>query len=386
MISYHEDVVILHTMAQQVDRLTDSFESFASFRNELANLLQGLYDNQNALKQEIFVLRNSLQNITAQSKSQKPMQPTHPTQRASTPCPSCPGPSPQQPPCPSYQDPQQQILYIGDSISANANFDALEAATKTKFVRVKAYTSVYDTERNVAKSAAKFPAANFNDVITNEIKKKDFKHLVIQAGSVDISNLNTKENPEEHIEYYKTATVNSATNLFKAASNALNVQPTLEKVILMKQIPRYDPASVDPLALKTALSQLFNNTLTNLWTDSPLRQKIYLGNHNIECSGAIRESRYRHTKSGKFDGIHLYGSSGMKAYTLSILNILQQAKVTSSEYTFHQSCPQAVYQQRTYKSATKTTKSTRDQKIPQSLFAVPIYNRFASLQLNQGNW
>ena len=78
----------------------------------------------------------------------------------------------------------------------------------------------------------------------------------------------------------------------------------------MKQIPRYDPSHVDPLSLKPTLSILFNNTLTELWMESPYKQKIYVGNHNIECTGAIKESRYRHTKSGKYDGIHLYGSSG----------------------------------------------------------------------------
>ena len=114
----------------------------------------------------------------------------------------------------------------------------------------------------------------------------------------------------------------------------------------MKQIPRYDPSHVDPLSLKPTLSVLFNSTLTDLWMESPYKQKIYVGNHNIECTGAIKESRYRHTKSGKYDGIHLYGSSGKKAYTLSVLNILQAANVTSSEHDYHLSCAQFKYQNR----------------------------------------
>ena len=56
---------------------------------------------------------------------------------------------------------------------------------------------------------------------------------------------------------------------------------------------------------------------------------IHVGTHNIECIGAIKEARYRHTRSGKFDGIHLLGSSGHKAFTLSVLNILRAAKVTT---------------------------------------------------------
>ena len=95
-------------------------------------------------------------------------------------------------------------------------------------------------------------------------------------------------------------------------------------------MPRYDPSSVDPLSLKPALSLLFNNTLSNQWMESPDRERIFIGNHNIDYSGAIKESRYRHTKLGKYDGIHMYGSLGMMAYTLSVLNILKDAQVTAS--------------------------------------------------------
>ena len=425
MIANHEDTVIFRAMAQQVYKLTDGCESLASFKTELSGFLQASFDNQHVLKQELFLLRNCIQTFSAKYSQEPSQSEQHPRREtfSSTPLRKSPGASPQAPPppasscpptypqsvpscpepassspppypepspsCPpSYSKPHhtQQLLYIGDSISANADFDTLEKATENKFIKVKAYTAVYDTETNEAKHPAKFPAANFHDVITNEVKKRNFKHLVVQAGSVDISNLNTKNNPEKHIEYFKSETVKSATNLFNAATNALTLQPSLQKVVIMKHIPRYDPASVDPLALKTALSQLYNNTLTNLWTESLLRDKIYIGNHNIECSGAIRESRYRHTQSGRYDGIHLFGSSGMKAYTLSVLNILQKAEVTSSDYTYHQSCPQAVYQKTSFRSVPKTTQNTRKPRVPHPHFTVPIHNRFASFQYNQGNW
>ena len=99
----------------------------------------------------------------------------------------------------------------------------------------------------------------------------------------------------------------------------------------MKQIPRYDPSHVDPMGLKPTLSLLFNNTLTTLWMDSAFKNKIFVGNHDIECTGAIKESRYRQTKTGKYDGIHLYGSSGRKAFTLSVLRILKAADLTASD-------------------------------------------------------
>ena len=169
----------------------------------------------------------------------------------------------------------------------------------------------------------------------------------------------------------------------------MKLQPSIRKVVLMKQTPRYDPSHVDPMGLKPTLALLFNNTITSLWMDSADKEKIFIGNHNIECTGAIKESRYRHTKSGKYDGIHLYGSSGRKAYTLSVLSILKVANVTSSEHDYHQSCAQFKYQNKQNRQSGQSTKSgdRKVKKKSQKPFSVPTHNRFARLPaMDQGNW
>ena len=148
------------------------------------------------------------------------------------------------------------------------------------------------------------------------------------------------------MKYFKQEAVMSAKNIFAAGVNALTQQPLLQKVVIMKQIPRYDPTEFDPLSLKPALSQLFNSSLTELWMKCPQRNKIVIGNHNIDCNGAIKESRYREPKTGRMDGIHMLGNSGRKFYTLSVLNILRAAQLTSSEHDYHQSCAQYQYQTR----------------------------------------
>ena len=284
-------------------------------------------------------------------------------------------------------EPEQEILYIGDSISANVDIGALQVATQSQFVTAKAYSSVHDTVSNVAKQAAKFPASNFTDVIPAQLKKGNYKCLILQAGSVESTNLNTKDNPEQHINFFRQETIMSATNLFNAAVKALKDKPSLKKVVILKQIPRYDKSDVDPLSLKSSLSILFNNTLTNLWMECPDRQKIVVGNHNIECSGAIRESRYRHTKTGNFDGIHLLGSSGSKAYTLSVLNILKSANVTASEHDFHLSCAQFQYQNRKQPVMSRDRKFKGHQKKTFRNAKVPTQNRFNRLRnMTQGNW
>ena len=98
---------------------------------------------------------------------------------------------------------KQKILCIGDSISANVDIGALEVATQRQFVKAKAYSSKHDTVSNSAKQAAKFPDSNFTDVIPTELKKEKYEHLILQAGSLDITNMNTKDEPSKYVEYFK---------------------------------------------------------------------------------------------------------------------------------------------------------------------------------------
>ena len=50
-----------------------------------------------------------------------------------------------------------------------------------------------------------------------------------------------------------------------------------------------------------------------------------IGNHNLDCSGGVKEARFRDLKNRKYDGLHMYGPSGKKAYTVSVLDILKNA-------------------------------------------------------------
>ena len=177
------------------------------------------------------------------------------------------------------------------------------------------------------------------------------------------------------MEHFKQEAVISAKNLFQTAANALSGSSTLKKVVIMKQTPRYDPLNVDPLSLKPALSELYNNALTQEWMDCEYKDKIHIVNHNIECNGAIRKARYRETRTGRFDGIHLYDSSGQ-----SVLNILRAACVTTEEYDYHQTCPQYRYQHRQDRHTNYRTHNTVQQ------LTLPVYNRFSKLaRADQGN-
>ena len=283
---------------------------------------------------------------------------------------------------------KKKILLVGDSISANVDLKALEDVTKAKFVSTRAYSSVYDDVENAAKHKAKYPSSNFAKVVPAELSKDDYQTVILQSGSVDITNLNTKDEPLKYLDYFKQQTVLSAQRFFKTGEKALSDKPLLEKVILMKQTPRYDPASVDPLSIKPALVDLYNNTLTEQWLCSKYKDKIIVGTHNIECTGAIRESRYRVTKTGKFDGIHLFRNSGKKCYTNSVINILKFSQLTCDEYNYHLTCPQAKQQQQYRHRQQAQTGRGRDNNVStdQMTSSIPMKNRFEALSgLNQGN-
>ena len=184
-------------------------------------------------------------------------------------------------------------------------------------------------DSNHIKKAPLLPAANFHDVVSTEVSKNKFNKVILQASPVDITNLKTNNITHENIEFFRQEVKDSAKSLFSSAELALNAQPSIEKVVIMNQIPRYDPPSEDPQAMKSSLSLLFNSTLTEQWMTSEHKNKIFIGNHNLDCVGASREARFREAGTGRYDGIHMKGPSGRKFYTNSVLGILQASNTIS---------------------------------------------------------
>ena len=217
----------------------------------------------------------------------------------------------------------------------------------------KAYASAYDNVGSEAKLASKFPDKNFKDIVPVEVKKEPIDYLLLQAGSVDITNLKTKDYPEKHAEYFKQEVRYAAKNMFVTAESALASQPTIKKVVIMTLTPRYDSHQDDPKSIKAILAQMYNNTLGELWLDSPVKDKVVVGMHNLECNGGVREARYRDIFGKRYDGYHLFGPSGKKAFTVSVLNILKETEILdqanqqiSSANKLYSKLWQSQYQQR----------------------------------------
>ena len=77
----------------------------------------------------------------------------------------------------------------------------------------------------------------------------------------------------------------------------------------------------------------------------------------------------------------------MKAFTLSVLNILKEASITSSENDYHKSCAQFKYQNKRNRQSGQAVKPCGRNMNYQQVPRVPTFNRFARLPaMDQGNW
>ena len=253
----------------------------------------------------------------------------------------------------------------------------LETFGNIRIRTARAYSSVYNEK------ARWWPEANFTDCVKYALEnpgKEKFDILVMSAPTVDITNLDTsKMSPNDNTEIFQENAIKSAQNIFNLAQKSLKMNPNLKQVVLMEHPPSFDRVEVDPISLKSNLARLANSTLSQLWLNSPLRNKIVIGRHSLESSGsgAAHLTRYENMFTGRYDGVHFYGQTGRRDYTDSVKSIMMLAlpehittktspEFDTAQHNNHNSCPQMKHQQK------------------QAFQSVPTRNRFS--MFNQGNF
>ena len=220
---------------------------------------------------------------------------------------------------------KKRVLVVGDSLAHNTNFRKVEIGTRSTIKTAKAYSSIYD-------DAAKYKHKNISDVTKKELEEASFNHLVMAAPTVDISNLNTKNvRAKDNTDEFKERVGISCKNMMKVAQDALKNHPELEKVTIMNHAPRYDTSDVDPVGLKSILANFANAYFLELWLDSPMKNKIVIGSHSLDCSGEERTKRYTDDRSKRYDGVHFLGGLGKSVYTESVMKILLSSFQTQSQ-------------------------------------------------------
>ena len=161
--------------------------------------------------------------------------------------------------------------------------------------------------------------------------------------------------PNDDTEHLKEKVRASCLNMINIAENALADNAELKNVTIMNHAPRYGAEDIDPLGLKHNLANLANSHLLKLWLSSSCKDKIFIGSHSLETSAEIRNIRHTDKRSGRYDGVHFYGTAGRNAYMESVLNIILSSFNTklpaenarqSSVDDSHTRCPQTNYMNR----------------------------------------
>ena len=98
---------------------------------------------------------------------------------------------------------------------------------------------------------------------------KDVDFLVMQASSVDLTNL--PEGASE--EYARQTALISSSNMITAAKTALRDNPSIKKVILMQTTPRFDS--------KHSLNKYAQNMLQEAKVKAQ-EDKIVIGKHTLD--------------------------------------------------------------------------------------------------------
>ena len=205
----------------------------------------------------------------------------------------------------------KKIAWVADSIGHHADFGELEKIVKSRIKKRKAYGAV-------KASCQRYPEANFTDVVPKEIKDQEVDTLIIQASSVDLTNIPAGASEE----YCKQEALISSTNMVTTAKTALINNPNIKKVIIMETVPRYDN--------KHKLNKFAQEKLQEA-NEQVNDDRILIGKHNLECEGGLRLSRYGDERKVNVDWIHLRGTSGLMAYTRSVASILAGAGLTSAQ-------------------------------------------------------
>ena len=177
----------------------------------------------------------------------------------------------------------KNVIWFGTSISKALNKTKLEMDTNTNVNFVKAFGIKAEVDQF-------YPESNFTDTVDKVLETYNPDAIVLQTGSIKISNIRTKKaymDPDKDIEDYNrewaVKVENDSTNLFDIAEDAIKKKPNM-KVIIAKRLPRFDPISVDPKGIKQKLFNFSNDVYDQLWFKRGGPKNIFVVDIDLHCS------------------------------------------------------------------------------------------------------
>ena len=353
MYDYHEDLVILHTMARQVNDMNDEFEAFKAFKNEMKQMMKVVLENQTALKQELSLLRNQKSEDATKFKKDeingRKIEKTYENERKG-------------------RNKKPDIVFVGESVT--------EVLDKQTFEN--------DCSANVTFVETSQITDNSEASPVSEALKKDADVLVLQGGMTEISNIEVNEalmDTKRSIDDYKREWFEKveadSCKIFNVAQAAIKKNEAL-KVVVVKRLPRYDKRSSDLLGIKAELSHFANTTYDQLWLKSGKPQNIKI--INVE----LQTGKYSHLKdlifgpinSSSYDGIHFRGKGAARHISYRLKQALRPAML---EFGLGLGKPVAAGKTPKINGRSVNTKSYVDAVSKTTSYSVPTSNRFSPL-------
>ena len=147
--------------------------------------------------------------------------------------------------------------------------------------------------------------------------------IVLQAGSIEISNIDVKKammDTEKDIDTYNKEWAlkveNDSKNLFDIAEKAVKDNPKL-KVIIVKRLPRFDSYSIDPLGVRSELTKFANKSYDQLWFRRGGPKNIHIVSFEFDCekSNYLKYILFGNPDSKYYDGTHFRGPGSVRQFT-----------------------------------------------------------------------
>ena len=110
--------------------------------------------------------------------------------------------------------------------------------------------------------------------------------------------------------------------LLSIAQNALENNKKLEKVIILKRLPRYDRSSADLIGIKSELSKYGNAVYDLELTKMGNPENIIVLDLDLVGSGHFRDILFGTQRDEKYDGIHLIKSAEYQ-FTFRVIKALK---------------------------------------------------------------
>ena len=268
------------------------------------------------------------------------------------------------------------VAWVGSTISKVMDEKKFEKSTKSNVKFVRAYGITEENESSHPKATLGFPNQSFQKVVPEVINNNNIDTLVMEAGSIEITNIkvnkalmDTSKDIKEYKKQWFDQVEEDSKKLFKIAEDAIKHKPAL-KVVIIKRIPRFDCSSQDILGIRSTLSNFANSVYDQLWTKSgsPENIKIAELKLNVEHSGYLKSLIFGSKTEDNFDGIHLNGQGASRHFTYRAVQVMQNIisphprkpsaipslhrQPAAEKYNLceddHSDCPQARYQRRKY--------------------------------------